>query len=286
MSDAYPDFTQSPNAAGAYPLTVLSGQSISIYPVAGSGFSSIAVDSVTSGTSGVASAGLNCGATYLIGGGDQSTVFYNVTSVTGTQLSEASQPVTLVTPKYSAPTITASNTVQSTPGAQAVIHSVTASKTVIAYLVVQAGQYSASEGQMALSFAYNSMAIQSISIAGLGQSSVAVPSMSFATTNSFDTGLTSVGSQNTQITFLLPSIQDYQYSTGTGSSVGAYMIPVQITTSSAFGTNELISTQLTPGTDYFNKATGTVNTDVFKNPSSGANLFAPVTAQSVVLQTN
>lgn len=284
LSDAYPDYTQSPNAAGAYPLTVLSGQSISVYPVAGSGFSSIAQSSVTSGSAGVASAGLNCGGTYLIAGGDQSTVFFNTTGASGTQLTMASQPETLVTPKYSAPTITASSSVQSTPTAQAVISSVSASKTVIGYLVIQAGQYTASEGSMALSFAYNSSAIQSISIAGLGQSSASVPSMSFATTNAFDTSLDSVGSQNTQVTFLLPSISDYQYSSGTGSSIGAYMIPVQITTSSAYGGNELISTQITPGTDYFNKATGVVQTDVFKNPSTGGDLFTPVVANSIVLE--
>ena len=162
--------------------------------------------------------------------------------------------------------------------------SVKSSQTITAYMLLQAGQYTASQGSMAVSFAYNSADIQSISI-GVPQSSASVPAMSFVTTNSAQNpGFLFWGIQNTQVTFLVPSVYNFLYSTGTGTSVSAAEIPVVITTGSSYGTNnEVVSIQVTPGTTFFNTTNGNLVSGQYKNPQTNANLFAPVVAANAII---
>lgn len=271
VSVAYPDYTKSP-----VQLTLVASQTINSYAQAPTVSTTVTSTATSSSSAAAVLTNLNCNTPYLLTSGDNSGYFLNSTVVNiGTSVNF---PVTLVAPKYSAVTITGANSVQTTPQANAIIiGSTTASKTVTAYLVVQAGQYTASQGQMALSFSYNSAAIQSVTISGLAPTSAPVPSMTFLTTNAYDAQLIgAVGSQNTQVNYLLPSLNNYQYSTGSGSSIGSYEIPVVIQTTSSYAVNELINVQVTPGTSFFNTATGTVQNGVFKNPQTNANLFSPV----------
>lgn len=280
VSVAYNDYKKSPVQQTLAGLEVINTYAqaprIALTPsVASATSSSTSATSVT---------GLNCKTNYLLTAGDNSAYFLNGTYANiGTNVN---LPVTILLNKYSAPTLKTANSTITAPTSQAVIHSTTASKTVIAYLVVQAGQYTASQGPMALSFSYNSADIQSISISGVGPTQASVPSMSFQTSNTADTNLASVGAQNTQINFQVPSVSDFQYSTGQGASVGQYEIPVVITTSASFATNEIISAQLTPMTNYFSPLNGTL-VPVYKNPQTNANIFAPVQdSGAIVLQTN
>jgi len=286
---AYPDYTKSP-----IQLTLISGQTINAYSQTPSASTTVTAVQYSSSGSANALSGLNCGGSYLLTAGDNSNYFLNSTVANiGTSIN---LPVTIVAPKYSAPTITVANSTTLTPQSWWVtFHSTTVSQTKVGYLVIQAGQYTASEGPMAVSFAYNSQAIQSINFAGLSQSPAAVPAMSFLSSNAyFGAGATygdanvvfNKGSQNAQVTFLLPSTNNYQYASPSGPSVGSYEIPIQIVTSSSYAANEPISVQITPGTNFFNTATGQVAVDVFKNPQTNANLFTPTTAAGAfVLQT-
>lgn len=242
-------------SGGAYSTTVsVTGTSLSTGPV-------------------VITSGVVCNGTYLLVSGDSATYFVNGTVAnvgTGT-----ATPVTIEALKYSAPTAQFANSQLATPASTATVNSVAASSTHIVYMTVQAGAYLDSQGQMALSFTYNSAAVQSIAIAGLSTSSAFVPSMPYAT------------GQNTQITFLMSPAQAYQYSTGTGQSIGAYEIPVQITVTSAgvssgTGTGTPISVQMTPGDGFYNTATGQLMQDLFRNPNTNANLVAPVVTASAI----
>ena len=280
VSVAYNDYTKSP-----VQQTLVGSQSINAYAQSPRVAVTPSVASVTSSsTSSTAVTGLNCNTNYLLTSGDNANYFLNGTYANiGTNVN---LPVTILLNRYTAPTINTANSTITAPKSQAVIHSVTASKTVEAYLVIQAGQYSASQGPMALSFSYNSADIQSISISGVGSTQASVPSMSFQTSNTADTSLIGVGAQNTQLNFQIPAVSDFQYSTGQGTSVGQYEIPVVITTSSSFATNEIISAQITPMTNYFSPLNGTL-VGVYKNPQTNANIFTPVSqAGAIVLQTN
>ena len=119
-------------------------------------------------------------------------------------------PVTIEALKYSAPTAQFANSQLATPASTATVNSVAASSTHIVYMTVQAGAYLDSQGQMALSFTYNSAAVQSIAIAGLSTKQCV---------RSIDAIRN--GTEHT-ITFLMSPAQAYQYSTGTGQSIGAY----------------------------------------------------------------
>jgi hypothetical protein len=280
VSVSYTDFTKQP-----VQQTLVGSQTINAYTQSPKPATTPSVASVTSSsTSATALTGVNCNTNYLLVSGDNSGYFVNGTYANiGTQINLATP---IILSKYTAPTIQTANATISKPSSQAVIHSVTASKTVIAYLSIEAGQYTASQGAMALSFSYNSSAIQSISISGVGQTSAPVPSMTFQTSNTEDTGLIGVGAQNTQVNYAVASVSNFQYATGTGSQTGTYEIPVVITTTSSFATNEIISAQITPQTNYFSPVNGTL-VSVYKNPSTGADIFTPVKdAGAIVLQTN
>ena len=280
VSVAYNDYTKSP-----VQQTLAGSETINAYAQTPRVAVTPSVASVTSSsTSATSVTGLNCNTNYLLTSGDNNVYFLNGTYANiGTNVN---LPVTILLNKYSAPTLQTANSTISAPKSQAVIHSVTASKTVIGYLVIQAGQFTSSQGPLALSFSYNSADIQSISISGVGTSQVSVPSMTFQTSNTADTSLIGVGAQNTQINFQIPSVSNFQYSTGQGTSVGQYEIPVVITTSSSFATNEIISAQLTPMTNYFSPINGTL-VSVYKNPQTNANIFAPIQdSGAIVLQTN
>jgi len=293
-SAGYPDYTKAPNANGAYPITLVASQTLLVYPQTSPGASTYSVtpvNSVSSSSSvGIGQVGVTCGSTYLLYSGDNSGYFVNSSTQT---LTSSAQTVTLVIPKYSAPTILTTNTAQGVPAAQSTtvpqtFLNVVAGQTLIGYITIQAGQYTASQGPMALTIGYNSQAIGSINIAGLSPSSAPVPAMTFVTSNGYAPSVivANYGAQNKQTTYLIPSVSNYQYATGTGSSIGSYEIPIQITASSIYGANELVKIQTVPGTSVFNTATGTMNTGVFINPQTGANIFTPTTSNAFVLRTD
>ncbi len=276
-SVVYPDFTKSP-----LQLTLVASQTVNSYSQTPTASTTVTSSVTSSSSNSVPLSGINCNFNYLLTAGDNSGYFLNSTVANiGTSLNF---PVQLVVPKYSAVTLTVANAVQQVPAANVFITAVQASKTVTAYLVIAGGQYTASQGPMALSFSYNSVAIQSISVGGLPLSGVSVPPMTFQTSNTMATQeIGAIGTQNTQGTVLVSPIANFQYATGSGSSVGAYEIPITIITTSAYAANDLISFQVTPGTSFFNTATGTVQSGVFRNPQTLANLFTPVALNTAII---
>ncbi len=279
VSVKYPNYATTPlteSLAGSQSVNVYSQ-----YPTP----STTPTNTVTSSSSGATAAGgLNCGYNYLITAGDQSTYFMNYTYANiGNNVN---LPVTVVSPKISALSLKFSNFTGSVPTAETLIDGVGASQTVIGYVYVQAGQFTGSEGPIALTFAYNSLDIQSIQISGLSPSGAPVPAMTYVTSNTNNPTYSAVGHQNSQITYLIPSVSNYEYSTVQGPSTGAIAIPVQITTGTAFSVNEIIGVQATPATDFFAANNGSVLTGVYKNPGTNANLVPPVvTSNAIVLVT-
>jgi len=272
VSVAYPDFTKSP-----IQLTLVASQTINAYAQTPAVSTTVTATASSSSSAGTALTSLNCGGSYLLTAGDNSGYFLNYTTQNiGTSIN---LPVTIVAPKYSAVTITASNSVNTAPSASAQqLYSQSASKTLTGYLTVQAGQYTASAGPMALSFSYNSASIQSVSVSGLSPTTAAVPAMVFENANTVNSAFWIAGVENSQVTYLLPSLANYQYSNGNAApSSGQVQIPVQIvTTSSAGVANELIGVQIVAGTNFYNSATGQVQSGVYKNPLTNANIFSPV----------
>lgn len=282
----YPDYTKNPVA-----FTAVGSQTINLYaqPTAGvpaaptSPSTSVTVTGTSSATSGTAIASLNCGVRYLITAGDNSGYFLNGTYQ---NIGYANNKVVYINAaKYSNVKITGANTIQASPAnvlaATVKIQAASASSTQTGYLIIQGGQYTSSEGPQCVSFAYNAQAIQSVSI-GLPVYNGPCPAMAFLTSNTAETELSKIGSQNTQVNYLIPSLSNYQYSTATGTSVAAYEIPVVATLTASFTINEAIGVQVTPGTGFFSTVNGTLlslgttGSVVYKNPQTGLNIFTPI----------
>lgn len=278
----YPDYTKSPVS-----YSPVSGQTISGYPQSVQG-STVATLSATSTSSAVAVTGVQPCTPYLLVSGDNSGYFVNYTYANLQQTNDV--PVYINVQKYTAPTLTVSNSSITTPTTTTRIHSVTASSTQVAYVFIKAGQYTASQQNLLVSLSFNSLAIQSLSFGNyaLANPLGGAPSMSFISSNTSNPSYTSLGVQNTQNNYVLPSsagLANFNYATGSGQSITATGIPVTIKTSSAYATNELIGVQVTPGTSFFDTSTGMMDSPVYRNPLTSANLFTPVQTDDAIALT-
>lgn len=280
VSVGYMNFADVPAA-----YTLVSGQTINTYSQSPTQSSTPSTASATSSSSApVAVSGLNCNGTYLVTAGDNVNYFLNGTTANiGTNVN---LPVKVVANKYSAPTITVQNATSSAASSTARFHDVTAGRTFQALLTIQAGQYSSSEGMMAVTLTYNSLAVKP-SISGATPVSVAVPAPTFVTSNAANTQYSQIGSQNAQVTYLVPEVDNYAYASMSGASSSPTSISVTVQSLSAYATNEVIGVQITPATDFFNTVNGQLMTGQYVNPLTQANIFSPVvTSDAIQLSTN
>lgn len=277
----YIDYTQTP----AQP-TLIASQTINVY-IPGSGTVQFSGTSLsTAGTVIPSSGNINCNSNYLIGSGDGSTYLHNYVSVnSGTN---SSVPVTLTLLKYAAPVLTLQNSSATALSAQSVFHKATAGETLANIdFAVQAGTGFDSSGQVAVIFIYNSLAISNINIQGATPISTGLlPAVSYVTSNSLDTRFKLMGSENTAKAFLLPQASYSQYTGATGASASTQTITPVITLSGSYAINETIGMEIVPADNYFNPATGTVNQNVYINPTTQAALVTPVTDANAIVISN
>lgn len=279
VSVKYPNPTLSPSGQ----LSLVASQAINAYTQPGS--TTPAATATSSSSAPVALSGLNCGSTYLITAGS-STSGYFLNGTTFTLQQGATNPqVTVIAPQYTAPTLTFSNgSVASTPASQAFFHNVVASQTLSAVVYVQAGQYNDSEGPAALTITYNSLAVTP-SISGLSPTGQPVPAPTFITSNAGITKYATVGSQNSQLTWLIPASSNFYYNSGTSGlsqTQGGAGITVTLKTTSGYVANTIVGVQYTAGTNFFSTYSGTLLADQFVNPQTQGNLYAPTAATSAI----
>lgn len=284
----YPDYSKahtvsSTGAESGVQLTAVASQTMSAlaqYPQP----ASVATSSASSGSTYVAITNLQPCITYLVYSGDNSGYMDNGTWANPGQSNNVQVPIIIT--KYSAPIIQESNTSASPISTPAIVHSITlnTAKTYTFYLVLEAGQYTSCEYGCALSFAVNNLAISSIVPGGLAQASLNVPSMTFITSNTNNPSYTNMGNENAQWNYQLPPLYDSLYWAGGGSlSVGQVFVPVQVTTTSTIGTNEIIGAAITPSTAFFNQSSRQLQYPVFKNPQTGATLFSMTTTANALI---
>jgi len=305
-----------PVYGGAVALAPLGSQTINRYnqyPTVSGLVSGTATSSSTQATSlSLVAPGVDQLVTACDNSGQQ-TYFMNYTYANP---GSASLAFTLPCEKYSAPTLIPSNIASggSTTAVQAVQHSITigASQQYTLYLAIKAGLSNACEFQCLVSFTFNNLAIQSISLNGQGpvNPTSQVPSLSFVTSNTNNPTFIYLGAQNKQLNYLISGtgLENNFYSTGVGGNGFAAAgsttwLPVVVQTTAAIATNELIGVAITPSTELFNTTSGYINdygaaglfTPINSGQNiqgafttqSGANIFSPVyTNNAFVLQTN
>jgi len=280
-------FVKYPDYSLAKPLqyTTVSGQTVTCYdqattPISTSGNLNSVSLSVSNTLANVAP-----GHTYLCFTGDNSGYFKNYTYVN--EGLGNNYAFTIFPPKYSAPALSYSNSTSTgnVKSVNSIIHGATAAsaKTYTFYLQLQAGQYTSCQQTCLVSLTANQNAFSSITLNGQnpvnpvsGVSSQNLGNPSFITTNGPDVTLIgTVGSQTKQYNFVLPAVSNSNYSTGTSQSYIQTLIPLQVTTTSTFNQNEIISAQVTPSTCIFNSSSGTPNCNVYVSQTGGT-LFTPV----------
>lgn len=295
----YPDYSHNP-----IQYTAVSGQTINCYSQWPSPSTSTTT-TATSASSAVAVTNIQPGITYLCYAGDNSNSGYFKNYTYQNIGLSNNYPVTIVTPKYSAPVAKFSNSSSTAneKSSQSVLHDVTpgVGTQYTVYFDLKATTYTSCEQSCAVSVSANNLAIGSIYVNGQSPQNLNVPAMSFQTSNSAAPSLIGyVGSQNQQWNYLVSGISASNYSTGAapissgqatsngqGQSRTDVLIPVQINTLSAIAGNEIISYCVTPSTDEFNQSDGAMQVGVFKNPNSQAQEFAPVCTNAAwILQTN
>lgn len=274
----YMDWTKLVN--GQPTPTLINGQTINVYaqltPTTYSGTVTYTATSSSSGSTPVPSSGnVNCNIAYLYTAGDQSSYLLNGTVFNSGTAS--SVPVTLTVLKYAAATLTNQNASTSAFAQTANVHSVTSGRTYNPGIQIAAGAGYDSSGPGVIIFVYNSLAF-TITMQGATQVSTGLlPAVSFVTSNTNFPGLAVIGSQNQEIAFQVPAASYYQYTTlsGPSTSTGATISPA-LTTSSGYSSNELVSEYFVPASDFYNTASGQLQTGQYINPSTQASLVSTV----------
>lgn len=267
----YIDFSQTPPQP-----TLVGSQTINCY-IPGQGTVQYTGTSSSSGGVTIPSTGnINWKTWYLCGSGNGISYLHNYTRINSG--ANSSVPLLITVDKYAADTVQVQNSSAVALSQRTVIHKAAAGQTVTtASINIQAGKGFDSTGQKAIIFIYNSLAISSINLQGATPVSMGLlPAVNYVTSNSVDTEWSNMGKQNTAVAFLLPQSSYYAY-TGTGSSSATLQsITPTITLSSNYGANEIVGVEIVPADNYFNPSTGTVDQNIFINPTTQAALVTPV----------
>ena len=277
-------------SGGQVTYTTASGQTVSVY-APGSSAAQATGTSSTAAVSIPSSGSLpgNCNTQWFIDTGDQSTYFLAGQTF---QIGGGNQTrsVNLHVLRYSAPTVQAANVNQpGNLGTQATFYGASNTMgTQTAYVAVKAGTYNSSDNApMEVFVTFNSLAIPQGNINFDGLSASGCPSsVTYITSNTGgNSGLVNLGVQNACLMYKLPEIHYNQYSTGTGGTQGAYLLPLSFTPGTGYvSTNELIGIELVPATGYYNTTTTVAKFQwpVYQN-SQGQNLISAVVSGNLIV---
>lgn len=191
-----------------------------------------------------------CGEPGFVVGGNNGNVLENITTFTSTG---GTQGVVGILFAYSAPTVLQSNAVTSaTSSGLAIAHSVAAGSQVTSlYETIQAGaNYTGNQAGEIIAYAYNSLAITSINLPGATRYTGTLPPITFTSLSSN----VAKDTQNAEVAFVLPQGHYSQYITPSGVASGYTTFNPIIQVSGGYTGNTLISTQVTPFTNYLDNS--------------------------------
>lgn len=270
------------------------------YNVSLSGSSAVQFQGALSGQSTtIPSTGtLSCRTNYQVVDGDLGGTYYtNYTIVnTGTNasvtLGHNGQGILLA--KYSAPTLTVSNSSQEVASSSGVVIKGVSAGVPVSndYIFIQAGTnwfglptgLGGAQGGFALEMVYNSTG-ESITLSGAPSiPTTALPAVSYVTSNTGFPSEASVGAQNAASAWLLPAIHEGQYATVSGGVQTPTSINPLIMPTSAYSQNDIVSVYLiAPNNLLYN---GKVETQQFVNQKQQAVFTVTSLKNAFVLQNH